>query len=103
MTKICLFYDVAGVSSLDTLQPQIDNSAFVNAISHLALLAPGRAFSMLGKSVTQFDHFAKALFLPYDDIKHFHPAFDGYKICEHFLLVFFLMVFPSYSFYFDRH
>ena len=68
--------------SPDTLHPQVDNSAFVNAISQLALSAPQEAFAMLGKYMNMFEHFASAVYLPFDATKDYHPAFQGYKYSE---------------------
>lgn len=79
---------LSGVSSLDSLHPIVNNSAFVNAISQMALSAPEEAFALLGKPMSVYKHFADSVYLPYDSQRHFHPAFDGYTYCTYSLVWF---------------
>ncbi len=56
----------------------VDNSAFVNSLTSIALAAPEEAFSKLGHLNTDLHSFAENIYVPYDSVQNYHPQYDGY-------------------------
>lgn len=68
------------VLPLDESHGRIDDSPFINAIVKIALSAVGYIYSLQNKAVTQFDHFAEQIAIPFNTGIQQHPAYSGYQL-----------------------